>query len=76
MNKPNNTNPILIDENSSFKDAYEVLQRNANALEQSSELDIDNLITTVEESINAYKICQKRIHAVDLALKNAFDGEI
>ncbi|WFF39460.1 exodeoxyribonuclease VII small subunit [Moraxella nasibovis] len=60
---------------STFKDAYHILKTNAEQLEKSDELDIDNLVTTVEESIAAYKICQERILAVEQALAKAFDDE-
>ncbi|AWY20447.1 MULTISPECIES: exodeoxyribonuclease VII small subunit [Moraxella] len=56
-----------------FKEAYEILKHNADSLEQSQVLDIDNLVSVVEQSIDAYKVCQERINAVELALKHAFD---
>lgn len=59
-----------------FKDAYQTLKTNAKNLEQADELDIDNLITTIEESIVAYKVCQERIQAVEQALAQAFDDEL
>lgn len=55
-----------------FQDAYQVLKKNADYLEQSDELDIDNLVTIVEESLSAYRICQSRIDAVEQALQSAF----
>lgn len=60
-------------EPTTFKEAYEILKNNAEALERSEMLDIDNLVNVVEQSISAYKVCQARIHAVETALKNAFD---
>ena len=36
-----------------FKAAYEVLKNNAEALQNTSEPDIDNLMTRVKESIAA-----------------------
>lgn len=56
-----------------FKDAYDILKNNAQLLEHSDEPDIDNLVNIIEQSIDAYKVCQERIHAVETALKNAFD---
>lgn len=56
----------------SFKDAYQILKSNADKLEQSEALDIDNLVAIVEESLAAYRICQSRIDAVEQALKSAF----
>lgn len=58
---------------STFKEAYDILKQNADMLEQSETLDIDNLVSVVERSIGAYKVCQERISAVEMALKNAFD---
>lgn len=59
-----------------FQEAYDVLKRNADFLEQSQTLDIDNLVNVVEQSIAAYKVCQERIHAVEAALKTAFDESL
>ena len=55
-----------------FKAAYETLQRNATELQQQDTPDIDNLMTTVEESIAAYRVCEARINAVQEALDAAF----
>lgn len=55
-----------------FKDAYEILKANADRLEKSDTLDIDNLVAIVEESLAAYKVCQSRIDAVESALATAF----
>lgn len=56
----------------SFKDAYHILKTNADALEATDTLDIDNLVSVVEESIAAYKVCQERIAAVEQALQKVF----
>lgn len=55
-----------------FKDAYQILKSNADRLEHSDALDIDNLVEIVEESLAAYKVCQSRIDAVEQALQSAF----
>ncbi|MDO4427784.1 MAG: exodeoxyribonuclease VII small subunit [Moraxella sp.] len=55
-----------------YKTAYHTLKTNAERLEYSDEVDIDELMDIVETSIAAYKICQARIDAVDAALKDAF----
>ena len=55
-----------------FKDAYQILKTNADRLEQSDALDIDNLVAIVEESLAAYKVCQSRIDAVESALTSVF----
>lgn len=56
----------------SFKEAYQILKDNATRLENSDVLDVDTLVHTVEESINAYKVCQARILAVEQALERVF----
>ncbi|RKM53403.1 exodeoxyribonuclease VII small subunit, partial [Moraxella catarrhalis] len=55
------------------KDAYQILQSNADKLEHYDNLDIDNLVTLVEESLAAYRVCQSRIEAVEQALQSAFE---
>lgn len=56
----------------SFKEAYEILKKNAELLESQDEPDIDNLMKVVEESMVAYKDCKKRIDAVQQALAESF----
>lgn len=58
---------------SNFQEAYQILKTNAQTIENSDELDIDGLVETVQQSIDAYKICQARINAVEQALDKAFD---
>lgn len=60
---------------STYQDAYQTLKRNAEILQQGDPVDIDALMTLVEESITAYKVCQARIDAVEKALATAFDGD-
>lgn len=55
-----------------FKDAYQILKNNADKLEQADQIDIDNLVSIVEESLAAYRVCQSRIEAVEAALQSAF----
>lgn len=55
----------------SFKDAYGVLQKHAQTLRDQQEPNIDDLLGIVTESVEAYKLCQQRIEAVELALKKA-----
>lgn len=59
-----------------FKTAYAILKNNAEELQNSNEPDIDNLMTTVEQSIAAYKVCQARIEAVQQALDAAFNEDV
>lgn len=54
-----------------FRQAYEVLQRHAESLRNQDEPNIDDLLTLVEESVQAYKTCQKQIAAVEQALQKA-----
>lgn len=58
-----------------FKSAYDVLKNNAQLLQQSQEPNIDELMTIVAQSIDAYKICQSRIDAVEASLNQAFEAE-
>ena len=57
--------------NESFKQAYGVLQRHAQTLREQREPNIDDLLTIVTESVQAYKVCQQRIEAVEKALEKA-----
>jgi exodeoxyribonuclease VII small subunit len=57
-----------------FKDAYGVLQKHAESLRDQDEPNIDDLLTIVTESVDAYKVCKERIDAVEAALKAALDG--
>jgi len=56
-----------------FKEAYEVLQNHATTLRDQDEPNIDDLLTIVNESVAAYKICKQRIDAVEQALQEALD---
>ena len=52
-----------------FKEAYGVLQRHAEALRRQQEPNIDELVNIVTESVNAYRVCKARIEAVEQALE-------
>ena len=58
----------------SFKEAYGVLQRHSEALRNQREPNIDDLLTIVTESVEAYKVCTSRIDAVEQALEQALGG--
>ena len=58
-----------------FRAAYDILKTNAAELQAQDEPDIDNLMTTVEESIAAYRVCETRINAIQQALDAAFADE-
>jgi len=57
-----------------FQHAYAVLKTHADTLRNQQEPNIDDLLTIVTESVEAYKTCQVRIDAVEKALEQAFDG--
>lgn len=58
---------------SPYQAAFDTLQKNAKLLQNSEDIDIDKLSYLVEESIDAYRLCQERIVAVENALKQSFD---
>jgi exodeoxyribonuclease VII small subunit len=58
----------------SFRDAHGVLQQHAETLRDQAEPNIDDLLTIVTESVQAYQVCKERIDAVEAALKAALDG--
>ncbi len=57
-----------------FKQAYCVLQKHAETLRNQQEPNIDDLLTIVTESVDAYKVCKERIDAVEKALEQALSG--
>lgn len=60
---------------STFKEAFGTLQKHAAALRDQKEPNIDDLLQVVTESVDAYKICNERIDAVEKALQAALkDG--
>lgn len=59
---------------STFREAYDVLQRHSETLRTQREPDIDNLLTIVTESVEAYRVCKARIDAVEMALEQALSG--
>jgi exodeoxyribonuclease VII small subunit len=56
-----------------FKEAYGVLQQHAQTLRNQDEPNIDDLLTIVTESVDAYKVCKERIEAVEKALNDTGD---
>jgi exodeoxyribonuclease VII small subunit len=54
-----------------FKQAYGVLQTHAQTLRDQQEPNIDDLLTIVTQSVDAYKVCKERIDAVEKALEKA-----
>ncbi|VTU44263.1 exodeoxyribonuclease VII small subunit [Variovorax sp. RA8] len=61
-------------EQQTFRTAYDVLQKHAETLREQKEPNIDDLLKIVTESVAAYKVCTKRIDAVEEALKAALEG--
>ena len=57
-----------------FKEAWGVLQRHAQSLRTQNEPNIDDLLGIVTESVAAYKVCQSRVEAVEKALEAALQG--
>lgn len=57
-----------------FKEAWGVLQKHAQTLRSHSEPNIDDLLGIVTESVQAYKVCQSRVEAVEKALEEALKG--
>jgi exodeoxyribonuclease VII small subunit len=57
-----------------FKDAWSLLQKHAQTLRNQSEPNIDDLLGIVTESVQAYKVCQSRVEAVEKALEEALRG--
>lgn len=57
-----------------FKQAYGVLQKHAETLRNQQEPNIDDLLTIVTESVEAYQVCKARIDAVEKALEQALSG--
>jgi exodeoxyribonuclease VII small subunit len=56
----------------SFKEGFDILQKNAELLESQEQPDIDNLMQIVEASMSAYKACKSRVDAVQQALNETF----
>jgi exodeoxyribonuclease VII small subunit len=61
-------------EEKTFREAYDVLQRHAETLRNQDEPNIDDLLTIVNESVDAYNVCKQRIDAVEKALEEALVG--
>lgn len=59
----------------SFKEGFDILQKNAELLESQEQPDIDNLMKIVEDSMNAYKACKSRVDAVQQALNDTFKDQ-
>lgn|SRR5690606_29306475 len=58
----------------SFKQAYSTLQQHAETLRHQQEPNIDDLLTIVSQSVQAYNVCKQRIDAVEKAMEQALSG--
>ena len=56
-----------------FKQAYGILQSHSETLRNQREPNIDDLLTIVTESVAAYKTCKSRIEAVEQELEQALE---
>ena len=63
----------MANEKKTFREAYGVLQKHAETLRNQTEPNIDDLLSIVEESVSAYRVCKERIDAVEKALKKALN---
>lgn len=63
--------PATKQNSQTFREAYGILQKHAKSLRDQNEPNIDDLLAIVEESVSAYKVCKKRIDAVEQALEKA-----
>ena len=65
----------IADSKGTFKEAFGILQRNAETLRNQREPNIDDLLELVQGSVAAYKVCSERIDAVEAALKEALGDD-
>ena len=56
----------------SYAEAFAVLQHNAQMLEKLEQVDLDQLVPIVEESMAAYKVCKQRTDSIQKALDQTF----
>lgn len=68
MSQTNAKNP------ETFKDAYQILQQNAQKLRSQEDPNIDELIPLVTESVKAFEVCKNRLNAVESVLNEALSG--
>jgi exodeoxyribonuclease VII small subunit len=64
-----------VESKGTFKEAFGILQRNAETLRNQREPNIDDLLEIVQDSVAAYKVCSERIDAVEAALKEALGAD-
>jgi exodeoxyribonuclease VII small subunit len=57
-------------ESESYLKNYQKLKQIAEAMRESNEPDIDQLVAMINEANEAYKQCQARIEAVEKAIKD------
>lgn len=64
---------MMINEKKTFREAYGVLRGHAKTLRSQTDPNIDDLLSIVEDSVSAYKVCKERIDAVEKALQKALN---
>lgn len=58
----------MSEEATTYLENYQKLKNIAETIRDQTELDIDKLVTLVEQATDAYKKCQARIEAVEKVL--------
>ena len=58
----------------SFNAAFSKLEKNAQMLRENSAPDIDRLVEVVTESVDAYRVVNSRLDAIDESLRLVFDN--
>jgi exodeoxyribonuclease VII small subunit len=58
----------MSEEATTYLENYQKLKSIAETIRDQTELDIDKLVTMVEQATDAYKKCQARIEAVEKVL--------
>ena len=61
---------MAADEKSRYAENREILRKAAERLKRETDIDIDQLVSLVDEASEAYKVCRERIDAVEQLLKD------
>lgn len=59
-----------------FSENYQTLQKIAQQLSHSTEVDIDQLVPMVDEATKAYQACKSRLDAIEKALSERLDHSV
>ena len=57
-----------------YREAFSFLKGTAEGMRNQEDPDIDELVVKVTDSVAAFKLCHKRINAVEAAIKEAIDA--